>query len=385
VAQTASALVLLVSSGLLIRSFVCILGVDPGFDPKGVLTARIRVPFDGLSHDRHFQLYEQLLARLSALPGVQSASAGWPLPMTDNNASISFGIEGRPIAKGDQPSESIGVVMPGYFEAMHIPLLSGRIFGERDGTKGAPVAIVNQAFARKYFPGENPVGKHIQANLGDDLFEHPMREVVGVVGDIKRKGLTADTEPQYYLPYAQALITNPYITIRTKGDPAALQEPLRAAVREMDKSVPVYQVSTLEDYLSTSTAQPRFQTFLLACFAGIALLLAAIGLYGLLSYMVAQRTLEIGLRMALGAERVDVLYMIVRRGLALAVLGLGAGLMISAMLTRLLSGMLYGIRPSDPLTFAAMTGLLLVVSLAASIVPAYRAARLDPIKTLREQ
>jgi len=242
VAQTAIALVLLVSSGLLIRSFVRILNVDPGFDPKDVLTARLRVSFDGLSHDQHFQFHEQLLARLSALPGVQSASAGWPLPRTDNNASVLFSIEGRPIARGDQPSESIGVVMPGYFETMRIPLLSGRMFGERDGTKGAPVMMVNQAFARKYFPGENPVGKHIQANLGDDVFDHPMREVVGVVGDIKRKGLTADTEPQYYLPYAQAVITNPYVTIRTKADPATLQGPLRAAVREMDKRVPGYQV-----------------------------------------------------------------------------------------------------------------------------------------------
>lgn len=385
VVQTAIGLVLLVSSGLLIRSFVRILNVDPGFDPKHVLTARVRVPFDDASHDQHYHFYEQLVARLSALPGVESASAGWPLPMTDSNASISFNIEERPLAKGDQPSESTGVVMPGYFETMRIPLLAGRMFGEQDGLKGAPVMMINQAFARKYFPGENPIGKRIQANLGDDRFNHPMREVVGVVGDIKRKGLTADAEPQYFLPYAQALITNPYITMRTKGDPLALQNALRATVREMDKSVPVYQVSTLEGYLSTSTAQPRFQTLLLSGFAGVALLLAAIGLYGLLSYTVVQRTLEIGLRMALGAQRADVLSMIVRRGLALAAVGLGTGLAISVGVTRLLRGMLFDVQPSDPLTYAAMTGLLLTVSLAASLVPAYRAARLDPMKTLREQ
>jgi putative ABC transport system permease protein len=385
VVQTAVGLVLLVSSGLLIRSFVRILNVDPGFDPKHVLTARVRVPFDDASHDQHYHFYEQLVARLSALPGVESASAGWPLPMTDSNASISFNIEERPLAKGDQPSESTGVVMPGYFETMRIPLLAGRMFGEQDGLTGAPVMMINQAFARKYFPGENPIGKRIQANLGDDRFNHPMREVVGVVGDIKRKGLTADAEPQYFLPYAQALITNPYITMRTNGDPLALQNALRATVREMDKSVPVYQVSTLEGYLSTSTAQPRFQTLLLSGFAGVALLLAAIGLYGLLSYTVVQRTLEIGLRMALGAQRADVLSMIVRRGLALAAVGLGTGLAISVGVTRLLRGMLFDVQPSDPLTYAAMTGLLLTVSLAASLVPAYRAARLDPMKTLREQ
>jgi predicted permease len=277
------------------------------------------------------------------------------------------------------------VVLPGFFETMRIPLLAGRTFGEQDGTRAAPVIMINQAFARKYFPGENPIGKHIQADLGDDVIEHPMREVVGVVGDIKRKGLTADADPQYYLPYAQAVITNPFLTIRTSGDPATVENALRAAVREMDKSVPVYQVSPLENYISKSVAQPRFQTMLLSCFAAIALMLSAIGLYGLLSYMVVQRTLEIGLRMALGAQRTDVLRMIVRRGLTLALIGLVAGLAISAMMTRLLSGMLYGIRPSDPVTFAAVTALLLLVSLAASSVPAYRAARLDPMETLREQ
>jgi predicted permease len=385
VAQTAIGLVLLVSSGLLIRSFVRILNVDPGFDPKHVLTARIRVSFDKLNHDQHFQFYNQLLARISAFPGVQSASAGWPLPMTDNDSSVSFNIAGRPVAKGDEPNEAIGVVMPGYFETMRIPLLSGRLFGEQDGTKGAPVIAINQAFAKKYFPAQNPIGQHIQVRLGDDVFEHPVREVVGVVGDIKRKGLTANAEPQYYLPYAQAVITNPYLVIRTSGDPLLIQDAVHSAVNEIDKSVPVYQVSSLEDYVSKSAAQPRFQTFLLTCFAGIALVLAAIGLYGLLSYMVVQRALEIGLRMALGAQRTDVVGMIVRRGLTLALIGVGAGLAISALVTRLLSGMLYGIPPSDPVTFAVTTGLLLLVCVAASSIPAYRAARLDPIRTLREQ
>jgi predicted permease len=305
--------------------------------------------------------------------------------MSDSNATISFSIAGRPIAQGDHPSESVGVVLPGYFATMRIPLLSGRTFSEQDGTMTAPVMMINQGFARKYFPGENPIGKHIQADLGDDVIEHPMREVVGVVGDIKRKGLTADVEPQYFLPYAQAVITNPFLTIRTSGDPATVENALRAAVHEMDKSVPVYQVSPLENYVSKSVAQARFQTLLLSCFAAIALMLSAIGLYGLLSYMVVLRTLEIGLRMALGAQRTDVLRMIVRRGLTLALVGLVAGLAISAMMTRLLSGMLYGIRPSDPVTLATVTALLLLVSLAASTVPAYRAARLDPMETLREQ
>jgi predicted permease len=385
IAQTAIGLVLLVSSGLLIRSFVRILNVDPGFDPKHVITARIRVSFDKVSHDQHVQFYQQLVARISSLPGVRSASAGWPLPMSNNNSSVSFSIQGRPVAKRDEPSESIALAMPGYFESMRIPLVAGRTFGEHDGLKGAPTIIVNRAFANKYFPGESPIGKHIRVNEGDDVFEHPMREVVGVVGNIRHRGLTADTAPQYYLPYAQAVIANPHLTVRTYGDPLALQSALRAAIHDMDKSVPIYQVSTLEDYVSKSAAQPRFETILIAGFAVIALVLAAIGLYGLLSYIVVQRTLEIGLRMALGARRADVLGMIVRRGLALSLIGVTAGLAISVGITRLLSGMLYGIRPTDPVTFAAMSGLLLLVGVAASSIPAFRAARVDPMKTLREQ
>jgi putative ABC transport system permease protein len=385
VVQTAVGLVLLVTSGLLIRSFVRILNVDPGFDPQHVLSARAGVSFNKISHDQHIQFYEQVLARLSALPGVQSASAGWPIPMGSVNATISFNIQGQPIAKGDEPSEALGLAMPGYFETMRIPLVLGRTFGEQDGLKGAPTIIVNQAFANKYFRGENPLGKHIQVRLGDDVFEQSIREVVGVVGDIKLKKLTADAAPQYFLPYAQAVITNPFLVVRTAGDPAAIQDAVRAAVQGIDPSAPVYQVSTLEDYLSKSASQPRFQTFVLTCFAGIALVLVAIGLYGLLSYMVVQRRVEIGLRMAMGAQRSDVLGMIMRRGLTLTLIGIATGLAISAVVIRLVSGMLYSTRPSDPATFAATAGLLLVVSIAATIAPAYRAARLDPNRMLREQ
>jgi predicted permease len=385
VVQTAIGMVLLIGSGLLMRSFIHILNVDPGFEAKQVLTGRIGVSFEKLKHDEHFLFYQQLLERISALPGVHSASAGWPLPMSNNSAAVSFNIEGRPVAKGDEPSESLGIAMPGYFSTMHIPLVAGRDFSDRDGVKGPPTIIVNQAFAKKYFPRVNPIGQHIQVRVGDDVFEHPMREVVGVVGDIKRKGLTADADPQYYLPYAQSVITNPYLVVRTLGDPTSMEVAINAAVHDFDKSVPVYQVAPMEDYLSKSAARPRFQALLLTGFAGIALILVAIGLYGLLSYMVAQRTLEIGLRMALGAQRWDVLGMIVRRGLMLALIGVAAGMAVSTMLTRLMSGMLFHIRPIDPVTFALTATLLIVVGIAASSVPAYRAARLDPMKTLREQ
>lgn len=384
VVQTAVGLILLVSSGLLIRSFARIVSVDPGFDPRHVLTARLAASFDKMDREQHIEFYRRLLARISALPGVQSASAGWPLPMTDSNARISFTIEGVPMAKGDEPNETTNVVLPGYFETMRTPLLDGRTFQDRDQTKSLPVIIVNQAFARKYFPGTSALGRRIQVSLGDGVVQHVMREVVGVVGDVKRAGLTAAPEPQYYLPYSQAVVTNPYLTIRAKGDPVALEGALREAVRDVDKHVPLYRVSKLEDYLAKSAAAPRFQTLLLSAFAGIALLLAGVGLYGLLSYMVVERTLEIGLRMALGAKRADVLRIVVRQGLLLTLAGLGIGLACSALMTRLLAGLLYDIQPSDALTYAATTTTLFVVGLAASSIPAWRAAQLEPLKALRE-
>lgn len=386
VAQTAIGLVLLVGSGLLIHSFIRVLNIDPGFDANHVFTARLGIPFDDrYPRDAHGQLYQQVIDKLSSQPNVQSISAGWPLPLSDSNASVSFTIEGKPVALGDESSESISVVMPNYFETMRIPLISGRTFTKQDQTTSTPVVIVNQAFAKKYFPGENPIGKHMRSDLGDGTINRPMREIVGVVGNIKRKGMTADVAPEYYMPYSQAMITNLYFTIRTKGSAAGMENAIRATVSQMDSGVPVYSVSSLENYVTRSEAQQRFQTILLACFAGIALLLSAIGLYGLLSYIVVQRTFEIGLRMAIGAQRSEVLRMILQRGLRLAAIGLAAGLIASALLTGFLSHMLYGVKPLDPITFAIVGLTLLVVSALASFAPAWRASRLDPMKTLRDQ
>ncbi|WP_158750330.1 ABC transporter permease [Acidobacterium sp. S8] len=386
VAQTAIGLVLLVGSGLLIRSFIRVMHIDPGFDANHVLTARLGVPFDGrYQHDAHFQLYQQVMEKLSTQPGVQALSAGWPLPLSDSYASVSFSIEGRPVAKGDEPNESISITMPGYFETMRIPLISGRTFTQQDQTRSNPVIIVNQAFAKKYFPGQNPLGQHMKSDLGDGTISRPMREIVGVVSNIKRQGLTADAQPEYYLPYSQAVITNPYFTIRTKGNAEGIEAAIRNAVSQIDSTIPVYNVSPLETYVSKSSAQQRFETVLLSLFAGIALLLSTIGLYGLLSYIVTQRTFEIGLRMAIGAQRSDMLHMILRRGLRLAAIGLGIGLVASALLTRLLTHLLYGIKPLDLVTFTVVSVVLLAVSALASFAPAWRASRLDPMETLRDQ
>jgi predicted permease len=385
VGETALGLVLLVGAGLLIRSFVAVLHVDPGFDPHGVFTARISLPDNGYKHDQKIQFIDQLLPRLASLPGVKSASAGWPMPMSGSNASISFTVEGHPVAKADHPSESIGLALPGYFETMRIPLVAGRTFTAQDGPKNAPVAIVNQAFARKYFPGVNPVGKHMTADLGDDTLQSPVREIVGVIGNIKRQGLTAESDPTYYLPWGQAVITTPYLCIRTAGNPENLQKAVSATIARMDPGVPMYQVHDLDFYVSRSAAQPRFQTLLVTSFATMALLLEAIGLYGVLSYIVQQRSMEIALRLAVGAQRGEVLGLVLKRGMTLAAIGVAVGLAISACLSRFIATLLYGVQPLDPLTFAGVSLLLLLVALVASIAPAYRAAHADPMITLRNQ
>jgi predicted permease len=385
VAETAIGLVLLVGAGLLIRSFIRVLNVDPGFDPHHVLTVSLELPDNQYPQLKRVQFQEELLSRLAALPGVESASSGYPIPLSQHNIGIGFSIEGRPTAKGDEPAAPVTIVTPGFFRTMRIPVIAGRDFLATDDSKAQAVVIVDQAFANQYFPGENPVGKRIKPGLGDGITEEPVREIIGVVGSVKRKGITTETEAQFYLPLKQAIILTPALVVRTSGDPLAMLGPIRDQVGQMDSNVPLYRVSTLEDYVALSAAQPRFQTVLIAFFAAMALLLSAIGLYAVLAYMVAQRTLEIGLRLALGAQRESVVGLILRRGLLLAAMGLAIGIVASMVLTRFLAEMLYGVKPLDPLTFVAVSAVLMMVSLIASSAPAYRAARLDPMKTLREQ
>jgi predicted permease len=385
IGETALGLVLLVGAGLLIRSFVSAMRSDPGFDAHHVLTARYTMSDASYNHDHKIAFVEELVSRLNTLPGVKQASAGWPMPMSGSYASISFTVEGHPVAKEDHPSEGVGVALPGYFETLRIPLISGRSFTNMDRTGSAQVVVINQAFARKYFPGVNPIGKHMTADLGDGVVTHPVREIVGVVGDVKEFGLSTQASPQYYLPWTQAVITEPYLVLRATGDPAVLERTVKATIAGMDSSIPSYRINPLELYVSQATEPARFQTFLLAAFASIALLLAAVGLYGVLAYIVQQRALEIALRLAVGAQRGDVLCMILKRGMALAAIGVAAGLAISFAVTRFIATLLYGVKPFDALTFGAMSLLLLVVALVASVAPAYRAAQTDPMTTLRTQ
>jgi predicted permease len=386
IAETALGLVLLIVSGLFIRSFVRVLSVDPGFDRHNVLTADLSYPSGKGYATKVAQFYDQLMPQLAALPGVKSVAAGWPLPFSGSNIGVSFDIEGRPSATGEKPGANLRIITPNYFNTLRIPLLHGRDFAATDSGPATPVVIVDQSFANKFFPGENPIGKHIKPGISDGVHPEVMREIIAVVGDVKQGSLTRkDIRPTYYLPLAQCGVTAATLVLRTGGDPTALTTPLRTLIASINHDIPLYHIHTLDDLLSNSASAPRFTTLLLSSFAVMALLLSAIGLYAVLSYMVAQRTNEMGLRMALGARRGDVLALILRRGLTLSATGLVIGLVASAVLTRFLSSQIYGVHAFDPVTYISVTGLIMAISLLASAAPAWRAARVDPMKTLREQ
>jgi predicted permease len=385
VAETAIGLVLLVGAGLLIRSFDRILKVDPGFSPQHMLTFRISVPGKRYSKERRTEFVHQVLAQMQAMPGVQGATAAFPLPLTEGDINISFSIAGRPVPVGDEPSARVSLVEAGFFETLKIPLKRGRFFlSTEQDEKGPPVIIVNEAFAQKYFPGQEALGQHVKPGLsaGDTP---PMREVVGVVGNVKRTDVTEPAVPEYYLPYEQAPVAMPAVALRVAGDPLSYANAIHAEVAKLDSAVPIYRLNSYSDDLQRTSAQQRFQTMLLSVFAGIALLLAGVGLYGVLSYMVSQRMMEFGLRMALGAQRGNVLQLILRRGMGLAAIGLCLGLVTAALLTHFIAGVLYSVKPLDGLTFAGMTMVLLAVSCVASLIPAYRASRMDPNEALRNQ
>jgi predicted permease len=385
VAQTAIGLVLLVGAGLLIQSFSRTLKVDPGFDPTHTLTFRVSIPearYDRAARDRFFR---ELLQHLQALPGAQAATAAFPLPLTQGDINISFSIEGRPTAPGAEPSARVSLIEDNYFQALRIPLRQGRFFlSSENNTDGRPVVIVNQAFARKFFPGQNAVGQHMRSGLGHGDTP-PMREIVGVVGNVKRASLTEPDKPEYYIPYEQAPVAPAAVALRVAGDPNNYAKQVRAEVAKLDSSLPTYRLQSYQDDLARITAQQRFQTLLLTAFAAIALLLAALGLYAVLSYMVAQRTTEFGLRIALGAPRSHVLQLMLSRGLTLTCVGLAVGLACSALLTHFVAGLLYNVKALDAVTFASMALVLLLVSTVACLIPAWQAAMLDPNDTLRKQ
>jgi putative ABC transport system permease protein len=385
IVETALGMLLLLGSGLFIRSFVRTLSVDPGFDRSNVLTAAVNYPDTVDYPNKVVRFYDQLLPKISALPGVRSVAAGWPLPFSDSQIGVDFQAEGHPTTEADRPVEHVTIVTPNFFNTLRIPILRGRDFTAQDSSTAPRVVIVSESFAHKYFPAEDVIGKHITAGLSDGVHKEAPSQVIAVVGDVKLHSLTKDSPPMFYLPLSQAGITGPSLVVRTAGDPAAIIPSVRAQVNSIDRSVPLYHVAALGDLLSDAVTGPRFTMLLLTSFAVMALLLSAVGLYAVLAYMVAQRTNEMGLRMALGAQRGDVLGLILKRGLRLAGIGLAIGLAASALLTRFVSSLLFGVRAFDPITYIAVSALLAFIALLASAAPALQAARVDPMQSLRDQ
>jgi predicted permease len=383
VIETALAVVLLAGAGLLLRSLLGLGRVDPGFAKDHVITFGLDLP-GRYGHLQRVQFYQQLLSQIRNLPGVRSASAAFPLPLAADDVKTSFDVEGRPTKESERAVTTLHIVDDDYFHALGIPLLKGREFDSRDDAAGAsPVAVISQTLAKQAFPDEDPIGKRIRTNISSGSEGAPFRLVIGVVGDVKAEGLAAPSIPESYVPYAQLPFAPMSVVVRTAVDPQNMVPALTKAVQSFDKDLPLLHIKTLDEYVGDSFADTRFETVLLGAFAGLAFVLTTVGLYGVISYTVAQRTREVGIRLALGAERGAILKMIVKSGLLLASMGTGLGLALAFLLTRLIANLLYGVSPLDPLTFLSVPAALIAVAMLASYIPARRAARVDPMVALR--
>jgi putative ABC transport system permease protein len=378
------ALVLLASAGLLARSFLRLQDVRPGFDATNVATARIALPNATYSKpEQSSRFYKTLLEKISQLPGVRSASVGWWLPLTGSEITFNFDIEERPLPPGNQPLAQVNSVTLNYFKTLGVPLLQGRDFTPQDDTHSPPVAIVSEEFVRQFFPGENPIGKRIKPSGSVAADKPPMREIVGVVRDMHLISLSDKPKPQIYVPHPQFAVQNVSLVVRSQIGLESLMQTLRGTVNELDKDVPLFRPRTLSEYASQSVSQPRFNAMLVGLFALIALLLAAAGIFGLTSYTVTQRTQEIGIRLALGAQRGDVLRLILGQGMRLLAVGIVCGFVGVFGLGHLLQSLLFGIGAHDVTTIIGVSAVLALVALLACWIPARRATRVDPVIALR--
>ncbi|HEX7177553.1 MAG TPA: ABC transporter permease [Pyrinomonadaceae bacterium] len=388
VTEVAVALVLLVGAGLMVRSFWRLQSVDTGFDPKGILTMRLSVAAKDGEGQKAMNFIDDVTARVRALPGIEAAAFTTGLPFAGASEQ-SFWVDGRP--RADEREFMMAVMYTtatGYFEAMNIGLKKGRYLDERDRSGSALVCVIDESLAAKAFPDEDPIGQRL--TIGPP--EAPPYEIVGVVEHVKHYGLEGEVpvDPQFYFslaqipePFLPRMVGRGTIVVRTKGDPLALAGQVRQQVLAADPNQPVFNTRTMEEIVANSTGQRRFAMTLLTIFAGVALLLAAVGLYGVMSYTVTQRTHEIGIRMALGARGGDILGMVVRQGMVLVILGVVIGVIAALLLTRVMSGLLYGVSASDPMTFGGISLLLAGVAFLACFVPARRATRVDPMVALR--
>jgi putative ABC transport system permease protein len=393
IAEVALALVLTLGAGLLLRSFLSVLSIDPGFQPDRLLTLQLALPNNYQTPDQRRALYATLFSRLEALPGVTSVGGTTRLPLGSTNVSTKVEVEGRGLPPGEWPEVEFRRAMHHFFPAMGIPILRGRGFSDQDGPATPPVIIINQTMARRLFPGEDPVGRRIRTSTATGPTAPPPSTVIGVIGDIRHSGLEAEPAPEMYVWYMQNPPSNPFIVVRAAdstsgsspqaGDAAALATAVREAVRAVDKNIAAYDIRPMAQVRAESVAQRKFVLLLVAAFGVLALVMAAVGVYGVMALIVSERTAEIGVRLALGAQPMQVLRAVVSQGVTLAAAGVVVGLLLAAVLAPLISTQLYGVRALDPPTMAAVPAVLLAIAALACIVPAWRAMTIDPVNALR--
>jgi len=356
--------------------------VPLGFNPQRVLTAGMSLPRAQYSTPEQWRgFYTGLVARLEGAPGVQSVAASLPLPLYGGGLNFAFRVEGREEAPGADVTANYTAATPGYFRALQVPLVRGRLITERDTEDAPKVCLVSQTFARQVFPGEDPLGRRLVFGFKESV----SREIVGIVADVQRDGRGPASRPEMYVPFAQEPWWAAYLVVRTAGDPAHLSGVVRNAVHALDPGLPIESVQPMVEIVQESVAQPRFRATLLSLFGAAALVLAIVGIYGVLSYSVGRRTREVGIRVALGAERGDVLRLVVGEGLALTAAGLAAGAAGAAILTRFLASLLFGVGRFDPATYAGVAVALIAAGLLACWIPARRATRVDPVRALRAE
>jgi putative ABC transport system permease protein len=376
VGEVALALVLLIGAGLLIRSFARLTEVDPGFDPRRILMMNVWPQPPKYTNSQANAFHQRTLERVRALPGVEAAAMVHPAPLSGESRSASFGIEGRPSPTEEPFNAGLRIISPDFFKTFRVPLVNGRLLAESDDVKAAPVVVVNESLARIYFANERPLGKRI-------IISGETRAIVGVVGDVKHSALDEEAKAEIYLPMAQSTRRHMSLAVRVSGDPMQMVAAVRGQVRAADKEIPISNLQTMERLMDKSVAPRRFNMLLLGVFALVGLALAGVGLYGVISYTVTQRTREIGVRMAMGAQTGDVLRLVIGEGMKLALIGALLGLGGALALTRLLKTLLFGVSATDPLTFIVIAALLMIVALLACWIPARRAASMDPLVSLR--
>jgi putative ABC transport system permease protein len=387
IGEVALALVLLICAGLLIQSFARLGRVPLGLQPERLLTASVQAPQTSYpTNEKIIAFYERFLERVRAIPGVQSASAIVPLPLSGSNMTTDFDIEEHPQPEGHRASAPVRIIATDYFKTAGIPLREGRSFDQREQLNSPPVVIVNERFAQKYFPGQNVIGKRIQPGLSADDSGDKMREIVGVVGNVKHLSLRNEDSPEMYVPQPQIPFSITSLVVRTNVvDPNAVTASIRRELAEIDPTIPLRSVRVFDEYISRSLARPRFNAVLLSIFAGSALVLTAIGIYGVMAYSVAQRTNEIGIRIALGAARSNIFKLVIGQAMGIVAVSVMIGLAGAFAATRLLNSLLFGVTASDPITFAAIVILIAAVAFAAAWFPARKAMLVDPIDALRAE